>query len=130
MKRLIEPILVFLLAALAGMLRYLLTQTFPSLTGLSWPLIAINLVGVFLLTYFVKSYLPQRNCSPTLLTGLGVGFLGGLTTLASPLLDMVLSLQAGDFTLFVFLLLIYLPGGLAVAFFAYESAHKKENAGK
>lgn len=117
MFRLKEILWVFGLASLAGLIRYGLGRLFPG----PWTIVGINFLGIFLLVYFIKIKLVQTLPS-YLLTGLGVGFLGGFTTLASPLLDMVKAFQRADYSLFTLYLLVHLLGGLLVAYLAYRLA--------
>lgn len=129
MRRLGTGALVFFLAAVAGMIRQSLLQWFPPVAGIPWTLILINFIGIVLLVLLVSVFLLTQRSFSSLQTGLTVGFLGGLTTLASPLLDLILLLQAGNYTLFAFLALIYLVGGFFLAFGLSRVAQKVMKGG-
>lgn len=111
---------VFILAGLAGILRYFLVSLFPGIL----PLAIINFVGIFLLVFFVKTLLPLKNWSEENLTALGVGFLGGFTTIASPLLDLVQFLLDKNYVTFLWYATLYVVGGIGVAFFAHYCARR------
>lgn len=117
MEKFKEAILVFGLAGLAGMIRHQLSQIFPG----AGTIVVINFLGIFCLIYFVKVKL-SNILNKSLLTGIGVGFLGGFTTLASPLLDMIFALKEQQYRLFFGYLFIHLLGGLVVAQLAYALA--------
>lgn len=111
--------LIFLLGGVAGVIRYSLTQFFKS----PLTLILINFVGIFLLVFFVKTILPKKNINSQSLTAWGVGFLGGLTTVATPLLDLTRLFLSEDYLGLSVGLIIYVLGGILVAFVAQSSAN-------
>lgn len=101
------------LAALAGLVRHGFGQLWPG----DFPLLIFNWLGVFILVFVVRGYLARR-LSEERVRAISIGFMGGLTTIASPLLSILLQWEKGRFLEGLGLLLLYIFGGLGVALLA------------
>ncbi len=92
------------------LLRYGLTTWVQSL----WTVVAINLVGSFLLGALTHAGLPDD-----LRQGLGIGFLGGFTTLSTLTVQTVLEAEGGRTSLAAVYFTVSVFGGLACALLGY-----------
>lgn len=97
----------------AGVLaRYGLTLAIQSI----WTIAAINVVGSFLLGLLVHT---GTGLSQDVRAGLGVGFLGGFTTLSTLTAQTVLEADGGRPGLAAAYLAVNVVGGLAAALAGY-----------
>lgn len=115
MKKQSLSLFLFAAAFLSGLIRYYLGYIFPS----KWTLVVINYLGVFLLVFLVKGYFSRKGYGKKAVKVMSLGFLGALTTLASPLLDMTLALQKGQWQDFILSLGVHLLGGLVLAYLSW-----------
>lgn len=102
--------LVFVGGALGSLLRAVLIEVFPA-DASSWTVLAINLVGSFLLAWLTAAALRGRE---RIRLFFGTGFLGGFTTYSTLALDIAVRTVAGDLG-GLLLALLSLTGGLALA---------------
>lgn len=107
-------VLIFLLAGLAGGIRYLISQCF---TGI-WSVVGLNLFGSFFLILLVQGYLKARAVDPDLTQAIQAGFFGSLTTMASPFLTLREQVLSGDYLGFALLAALHLLGGICFALLA------------
>jgi|SoiMethySBSTD1v2_1073268.scaffolds.fasta_scaffold2465882_2 CrcB protein len=97
----------------AGVLaRYGLTLAVQSI----WTVAAINVAGSFMLGVLVHA---GTGLSHDVRTGLGVGFLGGFTTLSTLTVQTVLEADGGRTGLAAAYLTVSVAGGLAAAVAGY-----------
>ena len=121
-RKLLTVFLIFIFAFAAGIMRYLLSCWFPS----DWGTVFANFFGTFVLAFFVKGVLAGKKVAKTVLTALGVGLIGSLTTFASPVLAMLEGLWTGDKATFICDLLLYFCGGIIVVLAGVYFAEKKK----
>ena len=105
-------VLVGVGGALGVLARYSLTVWVQSI----WTVAAINLVGSFLLGLLVHV---GTALSADVRTGIGVGFIGGFTTLSTLAVQTVLEADGGRRGLAVGYLAINVAGGVAMATLGY-----------
>lgn len=117
--------LLFFAAGLAGLVRYSLTLIFPDKGGLNITILLINYLGIALLAYYIRNVLPAKGMHKDWQDILGIGFFGGFTTIASPLLDAVLAIQSGNWLVAIEYGVSYIIGGFLVAFLAYDLAGRR-----
>jgi fluoride exporter len=99
-------------ALTGGMLRYGLTVWFQSI----WTVVAINLVGSFVLGLLVHTAAPLDKA---VRDGLGVGFLGGFTTFSTLTVQTVLEADGGSPGRAAAYLALTIAGGLLAATAGY-----------
>ena len=87
--------------------------------ALLWSTVAINVVGSFLLGLLVASHWFDRDIRE----GLGVGFLGGLTTFSTFSVQAVLEVDAGEPARALAYVLCSVVGGLLAAAAGYALGH-------
>jgi fluoride exporter len=108
-----------MLVAIGGVLgvlsRYGLTRLTLHTEALLWTTAAINLFGSFMLGLLVASEWFSRD----LREGLGVGFLGGLTTFSTFSVQAVLEVDAGRAQTAGLYVVASVAGGLAAAAAGY-----------
>jgi fluoride exporter len=108
-----------LFVALGGLLGVLTRWEITRLTlhseALIWSTVAINLAGSFLLGLLVAEHWFARD----LREGIGVGFLGGLTTFSTFSVQVVLEAQAGESGRALAYTLASVLGGIAAAAAGY-----------
>ena len=103
-----------LYVAIGGMLgvlaRYGIGRLAPSQEALVWSIVAINVVGSFLLGLLVAGQWFDRDVRDAL----GVGFLGGFTTFSTFSVQVVLEVDGGEpFRAFLYIVASVLGGILA-----------------
>ena len=108
-----------LLVALGGLLGVLTRWEITRLTfhseALIWSTVAINVVGSFLLGLLAAEHWFARD----LREGIGVGFLGGLTTFSTFSVQVVLEAHAGESGRALAYTLASVLGGIAAAAVGY-----------
>jgi CrcB protein len=104
-----------LLVALGGVLGVLARYGLSRLTlhheSLIWTTVGINIVGSFLLGLLVAESWFSRDVRE----GLGVGFLGGFTTFSTFSVQVVLEVDAGEFSRAGLYLMASVVGGIGAA---------------
>ncbi len=108
-----ELFAIFLGGAIGGGLRTGLSELAPTHTG-SWPWVtfAVNLVGCFLLGYFVTRLQERLPITAYHRPALGTGLCGGLTTFSTFQLELLRMLDQGDVALAV----VYAAASVAAGF--------------
>jgi fluoride exporter len=113
-----------LLVAIGGVLGVLTRFGISRLTlhheSLLWATVGINIAGSFLLGLLVAEPWFTRDFRE----GLGVGFLGGLTTFSTFSVQAVLEVDAGRSQMAVTYVLASVAGGLAAATAGYWLGHR------
>ncbi len=84
-------------------------------TAGAWTTLSINLLGSFLLGFFLTYSASKVRMSQAMRTGIATGVLGGFTTFSTFSLEAITFLQAGRFLSAALYLLGSLLGGVAMA---------------
>ncbi len=100
---------------LGGLTRWEITRLTLHSEALIWSTVAINIVGSFLLGLLVAEHWFGRE----LREGIGVGFLGGLTTFSTFSAQVVLEADAGEPGRALAYTLASVVGGIAAAAAGY-----------
>lgn len=88
---------IFLGGALGTLARAALSEAFPQpVTAWPWPTFAANVVGAFLLGYFVTRLQERLPLSSYRRPLLGTGVCGGLSTFSTMQVELVKMISAGD----------------------------------
>ncbi len=74
--------------------------------GFPWGTLVVNLVGAFCIGFIMEFSIRSTLVSPTLRTGIAIGFLGGLTTFSTFSYETFRLLEEGDFLRALFNVLI------------------------
>ena len=106
--------MTLLLVAIGGVAGVLARYGLGEMIDSIWTIAAINVVGSFLLGLLVT-----QSLSPELKTGLGVGFLGGFTTLSTLTVTTVVEADDGRTTTALAYLALSVGGGLVAAAAGY-----------
>ena len=106
-------ILVFIGGAFGGIFRLLLTQI-PYIGSSPWVIVAINIVGSFLLAYLGSRISEDDEYSLSIKTFVGTGIIGGFTTFSTFILQINELLNKNYIITFIYVVLSLLLGYIAV----------------
>lgn len=110
--------------------RYGLSQVPMTWSGFTMNILAINLLGAFLLSSFLEISLDRLRLSTPIRTGISTGFLGAFTTF-SGLCSEAFSLNMHEGTgAAAFYLVLSLAGGICAAFLGVTGARILIQSGK
>lgn len=91
---------IFIGGALGTLLRAALAERFPhELAAWPWPTFAVNILGAFLLGYFITRLQERLPVSSYRRPLLGTGLCGGLTTFSTMQIELLNMIDAHDYAL-------------------------------
>lgn len=110
---------IFVGGALGALLRAALSDSFPhSATAWPWPTFAVNILGAFLVGYFVTRLQERLPLSSYRRPLLGTGLCGGLTTFSTMQIELLQMIDAHSYGL----ALGYITASVLAGFVAVYSA--------
>ncbi|MBC2191977.1 fluoride efflux transporter CrcB [Listeria sp. FSL L7-0229] len=104
---------VGIFGALGGMCRYAMNLWLGG-GGFPYATLAVNLIGCFLLAFFMQFLAEKSRISLVILNGIGTGFIGAFTTFSAFSVDTIQLLQNGEVILAVSYVFASLLGGLVM----------------
>lgn len=107
---------------LGAILRYLIKETTFFTINIPINIIIINLVGTFLLTFFLTLTLKYK-INPNLKLGIATGFFGAFTTFSTFCKDIILLVDQGNYFGSIIYILLSIIIGMYSAYLGLELAN-------
>jgi fluoride exporter len=102
--------------AIGSILRYFLSfLSFPSIHNFPIGTLVVNLLGSFLLGWFVMRVLPNESISIEVKTGISTGIIGSFTTFSTLSVEVIHLYQSSLYLELVVYLSVSVIGGLILA---------------
>ncbi|MDR2977218.1 MAG: CrcB family protein [Streptococcaceae bacterium] len=117
-------LVVFIFGILGGISRIGVNQLLANYHGFPIATLAINLIGCFLFSFFVKNFLVKKQLGEIWILAAGTGFLGAFTTFSSTILDSYRLIASGSYVSALIYALMTMFGGLAMIIIGVIAAQK------
>jgi fluoride exporter len=112
--------------AIGSILRYLVSYlSLPTLDYFPVGTLFVNLLGAFVLGWFVTRVFPLASISNEIKTAISTGIIGSFTTFSTLSVEVIQFIQSGQYLLLFFYLSLSVIGGLILTAIGYSLGQGK-----
>jgi len=117
-------IAIFLGGAIGAIGRYTISLWIENVHRFPFETLAVNLIGCFILTYFVSHPYLSSKLSRPIQVGVGTGIIGSFTTFSTFATETIELWMNQDQALSVLYVLVSILGGLLLSWFGFKTGQR------